>query len=115
NANGAAQRPLHLISFEHDVASLRLSLRHAPQFPHLHSPAPGHVLRFGHWRSKHALLEWTLLEGDFRSRMAAAPTPDCIFYDPFSAVTDVTMWTLDCFESVFAECGEHDTELFTYS
>jgi queuine tRNA-ribosyltransferase len=47
--------------------------------------------------------------------MTAAPTPDCIFYDPFSTVTDVSMWTLDCFESVFAECAEHDTELFTYS
>jgi queuine tRNA-ribosyltransferase len=115
SANGAVQRPLHLISFEHDVASLRLALRHAPHFPHLHSPAPGHVLRFGQWRSKRAPLEWTLCEGDFRSRMATAPTPDCIFYDPFSAVTDVAMWTLGCFERVFAECAEHDTELFTYS
>jgi queuine tRNA-ribosyltransferase len=111
----AARRPLHLISFEHDVASLRLALRHAPQFPHLHSPAPGHVLRFGEWRSERAALVWTLREGDFRLQMVNAPTPDCIFYDPFSAVTDVAMWTLDCFESVFAECAGHDTELFTYS
>ena len=115
NAPPAAQRPLHLISFEHDVASLRLALRHAAQFPHLHSPAPGHVLRFGHWRSDRAPLTWTLREGDFRSQMTTAPTPDCIFYDPFSAVTDVSMWTLDCFASVFAECAEHDTELYTYS
>jgi queuine tRNA-ribosyltransferase len=47
--------------------------------------------------------------------MAAAPTPDCIFYDPFSTVTDISMWTLGCFENVFAECADHDTELFTYS
>ena len=113
--NGAAQRPLHLISFEQDVASLRLALRHAPQFPHLHSPAPGRLLRFGQWHSERAPVEWTLYEGDFRSQMANAPTPDCIFYDPFSSVTDVPMWTLDCFESVFAECAEHDTELYTYS
>ena len=25
------------------------------------------------------------------------------------------MWTLECFERVFAACAEHDTELFTYS
>jgi queuine tRNA-ribosyltransferase len=115
NADPAPLRPLHLVSFEHDVASLRLALRHAPQFPHLHSPAPGHVLRFGTWRSKRAAAEWTLLEGDFRASMADAPTPDCIFYDPFSAVTDRSMWTLACFERVFAACADHDTELFTYS
>jgi queuine tRNA-ribosyltransferase len=114
-AGPAAQRPLHLVSFEHDIASLRLALRHAPQFPHLHSPAPGHVLRFGEWRSDRAPLVWTLHEGDFRVHMTTAPTPDCIFWDPFSAKTDTAMWTLDCFESVFAECADHDTELFTYS
>jgi queuine tRNA-ribosyltransferase len=115
NAAPEAKRPVHLISFEHDVASLRLALRHAGQFPHLHSRAPGHVLRFGEWRSDRVPLTWTLREGDFRSEMTTAPTPDCIFYDPFSAVTDVSMWTLDCFERVFAACADHDTELFTYS
>src|SRR5439155_178870 len=35
--------------------------------------------------------------------------------DPFSARTDTGMWTLECFDRVFAACGEHDTELFTYS
>jgi queuine tRNA-ribosyltransferase len=114
-ARGEATRPLHMISFEHDVASLRLALRHAGQFPHLHSRAPGHVLRFGEWRSDRVPLTWTLCEGDFRSQMTSVPTPDCIFYDPFSAVTDVSMWTLECFERVFAACVGHDTELFTYS
>ena len=109
------QRPLHLVSFEHDVASLRLALRHALKFPHLHYPAPSHVLRFGEWRSALAPILWTLHEGDFRQHLTATPTPDCIFYDPFSAKTDTPMWTLECFESVFAECAEHDTELFTYS
>jgi queuine tRNA-ribosyltransferase len=115
NGPPEAKRPLHLISFEHDIASLRLALRHAGQFPHLHSRAPGQVLRFGEWRSDRVPLTWTLREGDFRSHMSTAPTPDCIFYDPFSAVTDVSMWTLDCFERVFAACADHDTELFTYS
>jgi queuine tRNA-ribosyltransferase len=115
SATPGTTRPVHLISFEHDVASLRLALRHAGHFPHLHSRAPGHLLRFGEWRSSRVALTWTLREGDFRSEMATAPTPDCIFYDPFSAVTDVSMWTLECFERVFAACADHDTELFTYS
>ncbi|MEO6026987.1 MAG: tRNA guanosine(34) transglycosylase Tgt [Candidatus Binatia bacterium] len=111
----APTRPLHLVSFEHDVASLRLALRHAIKFPHLHYPAPGTVLRFGEWRSELFPIVWTLFEGDFRQHLTAAPTPDCIFWDPFSSKTDTPMWTLECLESVFAECAEHDTELFTYS
>jgi queuine tRNA-ribosyltransferase len=117
-AEGAAlslARPLHLVSFEHDVASLRLALRHAVKFPHLHHPAPSQVLRFAEWRSDVLPIVWTLFEGDFRQHLSQAPTPDCIFWDPFSKKTDTPMWTLECFEAVFAECAAHDTELFTYS
>lgn len=114
-AEYSEQRPLRLVSFEHDVASLRLALRNAAQFPHLHIAAPGHVLRFGEWRSTRVPLVWTLLEGDFPSHLADAPTPDCIFWDPFSARTDAAMWTLECFARVFAAIATHDTELFTYS
>jgi len=109
----AAQRPLRLVSFEHDLGSLRLALRNAPRFPHLHRPGPKNILRSGEWRAPGIL--WTLLEGDFRARLEEAPTPDLILYDPFSARTDTAMWTLECFERVFAACREHDTELFTYS
>ena len=114
-AESALGRGLHLVSFEHDVGSLRLALRHAVKFPHLHHPGPSQVLRFGVWRSETSPILWTLFEGDFRQHLSAAPTPDLIFWDPFSAKTDTPMWTLDCFESVFAECAEHDSELFTYS
>jgi len=110
-----AQRPLHLVSFENDVAALRLALRNAASFPHLRSAAPNHLLRFGEWRSERVPLTWTLLEGDFLARLASAPTPDVVFHDPFSPKTDSPLWTLDCFERMFAACTEHDTELFTYS
>jgi queuine tRNA-ribosyltransferase len=111
----AEQRPVHLVSFENDVAALRLALRHAARFPHLQMAAPNHLLRFGEWRSQRAPLVWTLLEGDFRTRLGDAPAPDLIFYDPFSPRTDAPLWTLECFEQVFAACGDGDTELFTYS
>src|SRR5262249_29233821 len=93
-AHPSVARPLHLVSFEHDVAALRLALRHAIKFPHLHHPGPRHALRFGTWRSETAALVWTLFEGDFRQHLSAAPTPDVIFWDPFSAKTDTPMWTL---------------------
>jgi queuine tRNA-ribosyltransferase len=110
-----AQRPVRLVSFEHDVASLRLALRHAAHFPHLRRAAPNHLLRFGAWRSEDAALTWTLLEGDFFARVADAPAPDLIYWDPFSSKTDTAMWTLACFERVFAACRDRDAELFTYS
>lgn len=111
------QRAVQLVSFEHDAGALRLALRHPGRFPHLDSKAPNHLLRFGRWRPKDDEIpfEWTLLEGDFLSLLTQAPVPDLIFYDPFSAKTDTAMWQLDAFERVFAMCGEHDTELFTYS
>jgi queuine tRNA-ribosyltransferase len=111
----AARRPVRLVSFERDDAALRLALRHVERFPHLHSDAPRQVLRSGEWRSARVPLVWTLLAGDFRSQLADAPTPDCVFYDPFSYKTDAAMWTLDCFERVFAASAGHDTEMFTYS
>ena len=110
-----ARRPLHLVSFENDTSAIRLALRNPARFPHLQYAAPNLVLRFGEWRSPEREVTWTLLDGDFRSRLADAPTPDLIFWDPFSAQTDREMWTLVCFEEVFAACDDHDTELFTYS
>ena len=114
-AQPEVRRSLHLVSLEHDVASLRLALRHAVRFPQLRHRAPNHLLRFGEWRTEDGAIVWTLLEGDFGERLAAAPTPDIVFWDPFSAKTDPRMWTLECFARVFAECAAHDTELFTYS
>ncbi len=111
----AARRPVRLISFEHDLGSLRLALRNPTRFPHLQCAGPTQILRRGEWRSERAAVAWMLLEGDFGSRLTEAPTPDVIFFDPFSARTDRDMWTLACFERVFAACSEHDTELFTYS
>jgi queuine tRNA-ribosyltransferase len=113
--DGTARRPLRLVSFEHDLGSLRLALRNATRFPHLHRAGPNDILRSGEWRSPEEAVVWTLLEGDFLARLPEAPPPDLIFYDPFSAKTDTAMWTLECFDRLFGACGERDTELFTYS
>ena len=109
------RRPVELVSFENDMASLRLALRNAVRFPHLQRAAPNHLLRFGRWRSGCGSLLWTLLEGDFLARIDDAPAPDLIFFDPFSARTDGEMWTLACFERIYAACAGRDAELFTYS
>lgn len=108
-------RPVRLVSFENDMGSLRLALKNAARFPHLHSAAPNHLLRFAEWRSERAPIHWQLIEGDFLAELDEAPVPDLIFYDPFSSKTDRDLWTYECFAKVFAVCADNDTELFTYA
>lgn len=109
------KRPLHIVSFENDLDALRLALLHVARFPHLHHGGPHRLMRDGHWVSKDRPIRWTLLEGDFLARLAEAPVPDIIFYDPFSFKTDGDLWTAQAFAKVRAACGNQATELFTYS
>ena len=109
------KRPLHIVSFENDLDALRLALLHVARFPHLHHGGPHRLIRDGQWVGKDRPILWTLLEGDFLERMAEAPVPDIIFYDPFSFKTDGDLWTAQAFSKVRAACKDQATELFTYS
>lgn len=108
-------RDLELVSFENDLDSLRLSLKHPGKLPHLRHAGPVSLLQSGNWTSKKKNIRWTLLEGDFRERMAEAPVPDLIFFDPFSLNTDSNVWTLEVFQKIHRHCRSHYAELFTYS
>ena len=50
--------PLHLVSFERDLDPLRLSLKFAKRFPHLHHTAPQAVLKKGIWESPCGRIRW---------------------------------------------------------
>jgi queuine tRNA-ribosyltransferase len=108
-------RPLHLVSFEIDLDPLALAARHAALFPHLHHPAPHAVLAGSAWRHPAGGLQWTLLKGDFRERLAEAPPPDLIYFDPFSPKVDSALWTPALFAQLAAHCGGRPAELYTYS
>jgi queuine tRNA-ribosyltransferase len=112
---GAPLRPLRIVSFERDLDPLRLGVRCAPHFPHLHHPAPSAILRRAAWRHASGLLEWVLLEGDFLERMPAAPRPDLIYYDPFSFKTDAPLWTGATFAQIYHSVAPARAALFTYS
>jgi queuine tRNA-ribosyltransferase len=114
-AGPSAVRPVHLVSFENDLGALRLALKNAGRFPHLRAAAPHELLKSGVWHSERVPLRWTLLEGDFLEALGTAPTPDVIFYDPFSVRTEGRLWSGAAFTQLFAICGDQDTELFTYS
>ncbi len=108
---------MRLISFENDLDSLRLALRHDDKFPYLRHGGPAGILQKGEWQSKqHPGLSWQLVPGDFLATIAQAPLPpDLIFYDMFSSRTHREQWTLEIFRKLFAACAERAVELFTYS
>jgi len=108
-------RPLRLVSFEWDLDPLALAAKHASRFPHLRHRAPFKILQDGRWQHESSLLQWELLQGDFRGLIDSAPVPDLIFYDPFSAKTNDALWTGEIFARLFERCRTKSAELYTYS
>jgi queuine tRNA-ribosyltransferase len=106
---------LRIESFETDLNPLKLAIRNAPRFPHLHHPAPTVLLRDRLWKRPDGAVEWALLEGDFLDRIDGATAPDLIFYDPFSSKTDSSLWTPEAFKRLKSILGERPVRLMTYS
>jgi queuine tRNA-ribosyltransferase len=108
-------RRLNLVSFESDLNSLVLALRHPGWFKHLRHPAPPRLLAENRWTGTAAAVDWLLLSGDFTVTKFDAPLPDLIFFDPFSFKTDRALWTLAAFRELKSLCADKAVELFTYT
>lgn len=110
-------RPLHIISFENDLDSLRLAFEYNELFTYLRHSGPAGILKTGRWESRlHPGLSWTLVPGNFQKSMTLAPEPpEVIFYDMFSGKTNGDQWTLAAFRRLFAACAGRPAELFTYT
>ena len=115
-SRGAGQlRPLSLVSFENDLDSLILALRHPAWFHHLRHAAPRRLLEEDRWVNAAAGIEWQLLRGDFDQTKFGAPLPDIVFFDPFSYKTDSGLWTLAAFRDLAKAFSLKAVELYTYS
>ena len=118
-AQGKTVRPLHIVSFENDMDSLKLALLHDDKFTYLRHSAPTAILKQGRWESKsHAGLSWGLIQGDFLELIGSAleiATPDIIFYDLYSFKTIADAWTRETFKRLHARCATRPCELFTYT
>jgi len=111
----ARARRLVLVSFENDLDSLKLALKHTQWFKHLRHAAPRQLLQKNQWLSPSGMIDWLLLPGDFSVRKFDAPPPDVVFFDPFSFKTDSALWTLASFRELADICAAKAVELFTYS
>jgi queuine tRNA-ribosyltransferase len=109
------ERPLHIISFENDLDSLRLAAAHIESFSYLRADRVNAILADGEWRADDEKLIWKLLPGDFRTTMSHAPRPDIIFYDMFSPNMSPELWTTAIFRNLFDICRDRPAELFTYT
>jgi queuine tRNA-ribosyltransferase len=112
---GALPRRLTLVSFENDMDSLKLALKHPAWFTHLRHAGPRALLAEERWSNVAAGIDWLLLRGDFARGKFAAPLPDLIFFDPFSFKTDCGLWTLGAFQELARVMGTRAVELFTYT
>lgn len=114
-ALGNRERSFELVSFENDLDSFRLARSRLDLFHHLRHAGPHGILTEGKWASKSTPVKWTLLEGDFLEKLAEAPTPDIVFFDPFSHKTDRPLWTVETLELLRERLGGRFVEIFTYS
>jgi queuine tRNA-ribosyltransferase len=108
-------RRVRLVSFDCNLDPLTLAAKHPGCFPHLRHGAPSQILNSGKWEHPSRLLQWELRKGDFRAGLDVAITPDLIFYDPFSAKADPTLWTAEIFARIFRHCAPKSAEFYTYS
>ncbi|MCP3168541.1 MnmC family methyltransferase [Myxococcus qinghaiensis] len=114
----ARRRTLEVISFEVDLAPLRLALADAAGFPFLQPfrEAAETLMRDGVWEE--AGLRWRLHLGDAVPFLdGALPVADLVYFDPFSPASNPDMWTEGVLARVRRHCREdgEGSLLLTYS
>jgi queuine tRNA-ribosyltransferase len=116
NLGERRQRPLEVISFEHDLAPLRLALADPEGFPYLipwREPI-AQLISTGEWEG--GGLRWTLHQGDaFEALGQVGPRAEQVYFDPFSPETNPALWTRAAFSRVREACRPEGALLLTYS
>jgi tRNA U34 5-methylaminomethyl-2-thiouridine-forming methyltransferase MnmC len=118
------RRQLKVVSFEIDLAPLRLALADSEGFPFLQPFAEAGKALATTQRWREGLLEWELHLGDAAALWREREQPygswelaDLVFFDPFSPASNPAMWTPSAFQLLRTHARE-DSEgctLFTYS
>jgi queuine tRNA-ribosyltransferase len=104
-----------LISFENDLNPLKLAASYRESFPHLIHPAIDKLLTDKFWHNPNLPISWTLLEGNFFSKIEEAQRPDIVYWDPFSAKSNPRFWELTTFQTLADLLSDRSSILITYS
>jgi len=107
--NPVADVEIH--SFEKSLDPIRFALTHADELGYIKPHAePIEDLLKNHRVQLHPKLTWHLQLGDFRDQMLKKeiPSPNAIFYDPYSLSINIEMWTLEFFEKL-RKCMDDQT------
>ena len=71
------------------------------------------LLAHGAWGDPARGLRWVLHQGDFPACAPAAPRPQAVFYDPYSARVNPELWTLESFARLRAWIGDEGECILT--
>lgn len=116
-ALGARRREVEVVSFEVDLAPLRLALGDRQGFSFLEPwrEAAQGLMERGAWEE--GGLRWRLVQGDAREWLGAPglPRAELVYFDPFSPAANPGLWSPRALSQVRAGCREEGALLVTYS
>jgi queuine tRNA-ribosyltransferase len=115
-------RPLHLLSFEHDVRGLELALSQPDTFAFLgrHREKIETLLEKKEWHSPNGKISWRLWVGDFFENVSPEMEPEVVFYDFYAPRSCPELWSVGSLAKVRALGAPRQTrglsmDLYTYS
>ncbi len=123
-----AHGTLQIFSFETKLKGLESALRCVHEDPRIFpflakwenivrpllARAPGDLGRSSFTVGSVAV-EWTVLVGDFYTRLTEVPPADVIFFDLYSPKIVPELWSAECFLRLHSHLDPHDCVLYTYS
>lgn len=120
-SRGTFTRRLEIISYETDLDGIRTALQHISAFPFL----------IPHRQTLEYLLErtlvnigpgiqWILKKGRYEDHLSVSPTPEVVFYDPYSPKSCPDSWSMSVFSKLHAKLSDSrqegkQMEFYTYS
>lgn len=100
---GTCVANVEIHSFEQSLEPLRFAIQHAEELQYLKDDLPLIEALLVHGSVQvHANLKWVLQTGDFRETMLRPeiPSPQAIFYDPYSIAVNPEMWSVEHFQKL---------------
>ena len=111
-----APRPLHIVSFENDLAPLRFALAEVSRFPFLkvHERKLRAILEDGFWHSPDRQIRWECRVEDFSRSPVESESAELVYFDFYAPRSCKPLWTSEVFGKLRGT-SEADVTLITYS